>query len=62
MGMPPISSTTSSAAAIRRAETLLKKVGFNPGKVDGVENAALTTAVKEFQTAWGGSGRGRDHS
>lgn len=39
--------------SIRRAETLLKRVGFTPGKVDGVETPALTNAVKEFQTAWG---------
>jgi putative chitinase len=47
-GMAPISS-----ASTRRAETLLKRIGFNPGKVDGVESAQLTAAVKEFQTAWG---------
>ncbi len=45
--MPTISPS------LRRAETLLKRIGFNPGKVDGVETPALTSAVKEFQTAWG---------
>lgn len=39
--------------AIKRAETLLKKFGFNPGKVDGVVTKNLTTAVKQFQDAWG---------
>ncbi len=49
--MRPISSTPS--AATRRAETLLKRIGFNAGKVDGVATPALTKAVLEFQTAWG---------
>ncbi len=49
--MAPITRTPSSA--VRSAETLLKRIGFNPGKVDGVESAALTKAVMEFQTSWG---------
>lgn len=49
--MAPITRTPSSA--IRSAETLLKRIGFSPGKVDGVESPELTRAVMEFQTSWG---------
>ncbi len=36
-------------ATVKKVETLLKKLGYNPGRVDGVENATLTTAIKKFQ-------------
>ena len=32
---------------------MLKRIGFNPGKVDGVSTPQLAKAVMEFQTAWG---------
>lgn len=46
--------TTSAAkpkadANVKKVETLLKKLGYSPGRVDGVENATLTTAIKKFQ-------------
>lgn len=40
------------SATIKRAETLLKRFGFAPGKIDGQTSTNLTTAVKEFQAAW----------
>ncbi|MDP1825334.1 MAG: peptidoglycan-binding protein [Archangium sp.] len=54
--MPPISTSVFPSRrelAVRRAESQLKRLGFSPGKVDGVASAALTKAVQEFQTAWG---------
>ena len=32
---------------------MLKRIGFNAGKVDGIETPAFSKAVQEFQTAWG---------
>ncbi|MEW6430178.1 MAG: peptidoglycan-binding protein [Myxococcota bacterium] len=42
-----------SAAAVRKAEALLKKAGFNPGTVDGKPTPAFTESLKQFQKAWG---------
>src|SRR4051794_19887700 len=56
--MPPITLPPTSPISTRRAEALLKRIGFNPGKVDDVESAATKSAVMEFQTAWGLSATG----
>jgi predicted chitinase/peptidoglycan hydrolase-like protein with peptidoglycan-binding domain len=57
--MPPITlPPTTSPISTRRAEALLKSIGFNPGKVDATETAATKQAVMEFQTAWGLSATG----
>ncbi len=37
--------------AVKRAEQMLKRAGFNPGKVDGVFDANTARAVKRFQAA-----------
>ena len=49
---------SSTPAQLKQAETLLKRVGFNPGAVDGRVTPAFTAAVKAFQTAWGLSATG----
>ena len=55
--VPPTSPTpvptAPNAAQLKRAEALLKRVGFNPGKVDGKVTPAFTAALKDFQKAWG---------
>lgn len=51
-------SITPTVVSTRRAEQMLKRLGFNPGTVDGVADTKLATAVKEFQTAWGLAGTG----
>ena len=43
------STKTKPSADVKKIETLLKKLGYSPGKVDGVENATLTKAIKKFQ-------------
>lgn len=48
---PPVFVPT--AAQVRRAETQLKRLGFSPGAVDGRPTPAFSSALKEFQTAWG---------
>lgn len=48
--MPSITPTVLST---RRAEQMLKRLGYNPGTVDGTADTKLASAVKEFQTAWG---------
>ena len=50
---PTTPAPVPSAKDLKRAETLLKKAGFNPGAVDGKSSPALTQALKEFQGAWG---------
>jgi peptidoglycan hydrolase-like protein with peptidoglycan-binding domain len=71
--MPTISSTTSptttpttptlppppSVKTVREVEALLKRAGFNPGKADGKVSPAFTSALKEFQTAWGLTANGQ---
>jgi len=42
-----------SVKTVREVEALLKRAGFNPGKADGKVSPAFTSALKEFQTAWG---------
>lgn len=37
--------------AVKKAEQMLKRAGFNPGKVDGVFDANTARAVKRFQAA-----------
>lgn len=49
----PVPPPAVTPAQLKRAELLLKKVGFNPGAVDGKVTPAFTTALKEFQKAWG---------
>jgi peptidoglycan hydrolase-like protein with peptidoglycan-binding domain len=45
--------STVPASLVREAERLLKRAGFNPGKVDGANSPALEQALREFQGAWG---------
>ncbi len=49
----PVPLPAPSAASIKHAETLLTRVGFSPGKVDGKVTPAFTQAVRDFQKAWG---------
>lgn len=53
--LPPTPPTPPvvSAATVREAEKLLRLAGFNPGTVDGRVSPAFTSAVREFQGAWG---------
>ncbi len=55
---PPTTPTTPvvpapTAKQLKRAETLLSKLGYSPGKIDGKKTPAFDTALKEFQKAWG---------
>ncbi|GMU61155.1 MAG: hypothetical protein AMXMBFR34_29180 [Myxococcaceae bacterium] len=51
--VPPPLPPSPSPRDVRRAERLLKKAGFNPGKVDGRMSPALAQALKDFQKAYG---------
>src|SRR5688572_4212532 len=44
---------TMDGALVKRAEKLLKQVGFNPGRVDRVFSANTQEAVRSFQQAVG---------
>ncbi|PZR18608.1 MAG: hypothetical protein DI536_01630 [Archangium gephyra] len=56
--LPPVVPAPTKAQ-VKRAETQLKKLGFNPGKVDGAPTKAFTAALKEFQTSWGLTANGQ---
>lgn len=49
----PVVPGLPSVGQLKRAEAQLKKLGFNPGAVDGRVTPAFTAALAEFQTAWG---------
>jgi peptidoglycan hydrolase-like protein with peptidoglycan-binding domain len=42
-------SDAKPSADVKKIETLLKQLGYSPGRVDGIENATLTKAIKKFQ-------------
>lgn len=49
---PPEGQTIGDRGnAVKRTEQMLKRAGFNPGKVDGVFDANTARAVKRFQAA-----------
>lgn len=56
---PPTTPTTPptvlipTPAQVKKAESLLKTCGFNPGVIDGKPTPAFTQALKDFQKAWG---------
>jgi hypothetical protein len=45
---PPVDPDSFSPATVRKAETLLKKLGFSPGKVDSTYTGRTEEAVKSF--------------
>ncbi|MFT3712262.1 MAG: peptidoglycan-binding protein [Archangium sp.] len=55
---PPTPLPVPTAGQVKRAETQLKKLGYSPGAVDGRPTAAFSSALKEFQAAWGLSATG----
>lgn len=49
----PTTMPAPTAAQVKRAETFLRRAGFNPGPVDGRVTPAFTKALEQFQAAWG---------
>jgi peptidoglycan hydrolase-like protein with peptidoglycan-binding domain len=49
---PPVIPSVPSKGDVRTAERLLRRAGFDPGRVDGAVTPALTRALAEFQAAW----------
>ena len=54
-GVTTIPSKTQVTAAGAEAQCLLKRIGFNPGTIDGVFGPNSQAAMKDFQLYWDGA-------
>ncbi len=48
-----VTASLTNKQMILRAQTILTKLGFNPGSTDGIMGAKTISAIKEFQTQAG---------
>jgi peptidoglycan hydrolase-like protein with peptidoglycan-binding domain len=55
-GTSPAQSLGERSAAVLHSEKLLKKAGFNPGKVDGIFDRATQKASRAFERRFRGAG------
>ncbi len=52
-GTSPAQNVGEKSAAVKRSEELLKKLGLNPGKVDGLFDARTRAASRKFERMYG---------
>ncbi len=58
-GTSPAQSLLERSGAVKQSEALLKKLGFNPGKIDGLFDTNTQKAVKAFERKFKRSADGK---